>query len=431
MNVCNFQKKIIKESKKIIKENYDYSTSSSYFPIFADTPSTLYLKTKTAKKYLFNYIILKIKFFISILFSKVKFKEYQTDGNNYENIFISWGFKNNFDHKGNFVDKYTNKNINNYKKTLIFLIYLDEELPKKVKSNTILVYRKKNLKNFNFIFFLKYILKNINSKFFKKMSSFNCLSEQLIEFFNQNISNQYLKKVFFVYEGQPYQKNIINYLKRNNKNITTIGYDHSAPPALPLNLLYDNCSPDKLLVTGKAQYQFYNKYLNWPKNKIKIIPSFRFRNEKKNFFKKKIFLPFELSDKENFIKNFRKLVTLNKINNLSNFEVKIHPLGLKMQKHINFANKIKDIINENYQPIPSKKNTSDSSIFFGQTTAIVVALEKKYKCYHVCSYPIFDCYSSKLWNCLKVEKITNNLYSYELKERNSFMIQGKKYEKIF
>lgn len=102
-----------------------------------------------------------------------------------------------------------------------------------------------------------------------------------------------------------------------------------------------------------------------------------------------------------------------------------------MKKHIKFANKIKSIIKKNYRPITSKHNTSDTSVFFGQTTAIIVALEKKYKCYHVCSYPIFDCYSPKLWNCLKVEKITNYLYSYELKERNSFMTQGKNYEKIF
>lgn len=431
MNVSNFQKKIINTSKKITKENYNFSTSTSYFPIFAETPGTLYLKSQTEKKYLFNYLFTKIKFFISILFSEVRFKKYEISNNYYENIFISWGFKNNFDQKGNFIDKYTNKNISNYKKTLIFLIYLDEEFPKKVKSNTILVYRKKNFKNFNLIFFLKYILKNINSQLLKKMSSFNSLSEQVKEFFDENISYKYLKKVFFVYEGQPYQKNIINYLRKKNKKINTTGYDHSAPPALPLNLIYDNCSPDKLLVTGKAQRQFYCKYLNWPKDKIKIIPSFRFKNEKKNFFKKKIFLPFELSDKENFAKNFHKLVSLKKINNLDNFEVKIHPLGLKIKKHIKFANKIKSIIKKNYSPITSKHDTSDTSVFFGQTTAIVVALEKKYKCYHVCSYPIFDCYSPKLWNCLKVEKITNYLYSYELKERNSFMTQGKKYEKIF
>ena len=87
-------------------------------------------------------------------------------------------------------------------------------------------------------------------------------------------------------KGQPYQKNVISYLKKKNNSIKVTGYDHSAPPALPLNLFFDRCSPDKLLITGKEQALFYKKYLNWPKSRLKIIPSFRFKKSKKDFFSK-------------------------------------------------------------------------------------------------------------------------------------------------
>ena len=178
----------------------------------------------------------------------------------------------------------TNKNISSFKNTLIFLIYLDDELPKKIKPNVVLVFKKKFLKNLNFFYFLKYLIKNLGKDFFKKMSSFNSLSDQLINYIEKNISSEKIKKIFIIYEGQPFQKNIIKYFKKKNKFLNVTGYDHSAPPALPLNLIYDGCSPDRLLITGKEQAIFYRKYLNWPKKRLKIIPSFRFKKEKKNVF---------------------------------------------------------------------------------------------------------------------------------------------------
>ena len=143
MNISASQKNVINESKKIIKKNYYFSNSLTYFPIFADTPGTLYLKSTVDKKYKFNFYINCLKFFISILFSKVEFKKYFDSNHFFKNIYFSWGFKNNFDRAGNFKDKYINKNISSFKNTLIFLLYLDDELPKKVKNNTVLVIKKK------------------------------------------------------------------------------------------------------------------------------------------------------------------------------------------------------------------------------------------------------------------------------------------------
>lgn len=429
MDISILQKKLIRDSQKIIKKNYYFSNSLSYFPIFGDAPGTLFLKSKAENKYVIHFILNYFKFFLSILFSKVEFKRYFNTKKNFQNIYFSWGFKKNFDKNGNFKDRYINKNISNFKNTLIFLIYLDNKLPSKVKPNTILVYKKEFLKNFNLIFFLKYLLKNINFKFFKKMSSFSSLSDQVVEFIRKNISSQNLKKIFLIYEGQPYQKNIIFYFKKKLKGINITGYDHSAPPALPLNLYFDGCSPDRLLITGKEQANFYKKYLNWPKSKLKIIPSFRFQNEKKAFFQNRIFLPFELSDKSIFLKNLQILVDANKIKNLNKYEVKIHPLGLKLKDHIQFADKVKNVIKKSKNSKIKKNNKS--SVFFGQTTAIIVALELNFKCYHVCSYPLFDSYSSKLWSSIKVKKLSENLFEYELIRKNSFIQKGSNNEKIF
>ena len=165
------------------------------------------------------------------------------------------------------------------------------------------------------------------------------------------------------------------------------------------------------------------------KSKLKIIPSFRFQNEKKAFFQNRIFLPFELSDKSIFLKNLQILVDANKIKNLNKYEVKIHPLGLKLKDHIQFADKVKNVIKKSKNSKIKKNNKS--SVFFGQTTAIIVALELNFKCYHVCSYPLFDSYSSKLWSSIKVKKLSENLFEYELIRKNSFIQKGSNNEKIF
>lgn len=429
MNVSNIQKNVIRETKKIVKKNYFFSNSLSYFPIFSNTPGTLLLKSLNDKKFILNFFLNYSKFFLSIFFSKVEFKKNFKKKICFKNIYFSWGFKNNFDKRGNFKDKYTNINISNFKNTLIFLLYLDDELPKKIKPNIVLVFKKKFFKNLNFFYFFNYFIKNLGTGFFKKMSSLDSLSDQIVNFVKKNVLIEGTKNVFIIYEGQPYQKNIIHYLKKKNKFLNVTGYDHSAPPALPLNLIFDGCSPDKLLITGKEQGIFYRKYLNWPRRRLKIIPSFRFRKEKKIFFKKRIFLPFELDNKNVFLKNFQILSDLNIIGDMKNFEVKIHPLGLKNKEHIEFSEKIKKII-EKKQNL-KKDKFHNSTVFFGQTTAILVALELNFKCYHVCSYPIFDCYSSELWSAIKVKKLSNNLFMYKLRKKNSFLKKGLNIEKIF
>ena len=76
-----------------------------------------------------------------------------------------------------------------------------------------------------------------------------------------------------------------------------------------------------------------------------------------------------------------------------------------------------------------KKNKNHlSSIFFGQTTAIIIALEFGINCYHICTNPVFDSYSSTLWPDIKVNQINNNVFKYELKKKKTFINFSSKKE---
>ena len=68
-----------------------------------------------------------------------------------------------------------------------------------------------------------------------------------------------IKSVLLPYEGQPYENFILKSLKKNNKDIVTKGYDHSAPHSIPLHLLHRKYSPDILFVNGSSQSNFLVK----------------------------------------------------------------------------------------------------------------------------------------------------------------------------
>ena len=51
---------------------------------------------------------------------------------------------------------------------------------------------------------------------------------------------------------------------------------------------------------------------------------------------------------------------------------------------------------------------------------MIVALEKNLNVFHICDNPYFDMYSEKIWNNLKVIKISENSYQYVLLKKIHF-----------
>ena len=417
------QKKILSFSRKFIKKKNFFHSIISYFAIFEKNPGSYFLKSHLNKKYMFNFYISYTKHILGILNNcNLFYKENLNKKKFYDTIIISWAFKKNFNKEGNYFDKYLRKKSSKNQNIIWFLVYMDDKLPKKIDDNIIIVYKKKFLPInliYYFIYIFKIIKKNlIGKKFLLKLNSFSAFSHEFIKIFNKKIDLKKIKNIFIVYEGQPFQKDLVDEVRKKNKKSKIIAYDHSAPPPLPLNLIYDASSPDYLLVTGKEQINFYSKYLMWPRSKLKIINTMRFNNEKKFFYTNKIFIPYELDNQKGYMSSIKKLIEYEKIN-LKNSIIQNHPLRLESRIHNDFINDLKKISSSCVKPQIFKKDKS--SIFFGQTTAIIIALEFGLTCYHICSDPIFDSYSSALWKNLKVQKIDNFLFKYNLINENSFM----------
>ena len=84
---------------------------------------------------------------------------------------------------------------------------------------------------------------------------------------------------------------------RGVRKIITIGYLHSLLAPLPCDFVYRSGAPDFLLVHGESLIKILETSLNWPKNKLRLIQSLRFRVNDNRDLSKKIFLPNIISNK--------------------------------------------------------------------------------------------------------------------------------------
>tara|TARA_B100001063_G_scaffold243658_1_gene274782 strand:+ start:610 stop:1896 length:1287 start_codon:yes stop_codon:yes gene_type:complete len=427
--ISNLQDEIIEFVLKFKKKkNYVATNLNSYFAIFEKTPGYFLIKSNFSKIYLILYYLSVIKFFLAIKNAKLNFLNKLQQNKKYNRLVISWAFKDNFDENGNYHDKFLNKDSKNHDDTLWLILCMDDELPKNIGKNILLLTKEKSKKN-QFMFFLKYVFTSFKHKkikhYFYGLNYFSAIFFEIKRIILSQFNQKIFKEILIIYEGQPFQKAIIKFFRDQN-NINIVGYDHSSPPPLPLNLVHDKDSPNKLLVTGSSQTFFYSNFLDWPKEKLEVINSMRFSNESTFFYKNKIFLPYELRSKDIILKSLKHLVKNCKID-ISRLETKNHPLQLKSRIHQDMIKKI-EILKKNGTQINNKK---EFSIFFGQTTAVINALDKGITCYHICADPIFDSYSSNLWKNINVSQLGQNLFKYSAKTKNTFLtIEDKSYKFI-
>ena len=206
--------------------------------------------------------------FYAMNFSTFKIKRNKNYfSNNYKNIVITWAFKKDFNKDGSLFDYHLNINSKNVNKTLWFVIYLDKKFPNKIKNNLFL-FQPISKKSYNILEIFKIVYKNIKyifinvDYFLMKISNYENISKKISKFFFHNLKEN-IEKILILYEGQPFQSEILRLAKSKYK-IKTIGYVHGAPVAFPSNYIKKKFSPDIVYLTGKDQLYTFSK-LGWKK----------------------------------------------------------------------------------------------------------------------------------------------------------------------
>ena len=412
--VKNIQKKILFFANKKKRECPEQYTEKNYLNTWQLNIGNYYLRKKFLKISFFE----KWKFLFYLFYKKnisENYNFYSTPANykilkkKYLNLIIS--FKAN---KTDF-DTHFSSNRSNSKKSLWFLINLSDQ--KLTEESDNIIFSKKKISNYNlikfktiflFLFWLFISNKNNDEKLF-----FDALSDAI-----NRINLDKIKKVFLPYEAQPYQKYIINVIKKKNPSCKVIAYCHGGLPSLPIEY-FDNKLVDKIYVHSQVEKNILNNFFGWKKKKIILTKSFRHFDKKRicsnNFYLPYIFnFNFKLKDDLDFISTKY---------NLRSVKIVSHPFSrnsINQKKITDYFNKIKK---KNNFKIKKKDNIA---IFLGVTGSILEALQNKLTVIHVTNNPQFELYSNFLWKNILVKKISSRIFSYKLKDKNTLIKYSNK-----
>ncbi len=421
--IIDISKKLTNEDQKIKKKHQ--ISAMTYFALWGDSLGFERIKYQIyGIKNIFSYWFKIFKDVAAIAFLKNYkiIKNQSFNSKNFKRLIISRSIIEDFDKKGNYKDRYFLINSNIEKKTLFILINSGKKIPKKIGKNIIIIHQEGRA--INLIFLIKYLFKKLVSssfslnKFMKTTSSSNIIGELIIDFFDKEINFKTIKSILVPYEGQPYEHLIFEEARKNNKKLLIGGYDHSAPHSIPTHLIYRSFSPDIMYVNGSSQVKFSTTFLNWPKKRIKLVPSLRYPKKLKLDFQNKVFLPYNIPDLKVVVEEFKKIISNHQNLNFESLKIRNHPMMKNSKKHLILKQKLEKIINENKN---NKKSKKYASIFIGATTGVIVALEKKINVIHICFDSIFDSYSQHLWPNLIVNQISRNSFTYRLKKYNTFL----------
>ena len=229
-----------------------------------------------------------------------------------------------------------------------------------------------------------------------------------------------MKNLLIPYEGQPFQKRIIFKQKIQNENLTTYGFDHSAPHSISTQLYYTRGSPDKLLVSGLNVKKCYSKFYNWSPKKIQLSFPARYKNFDKHNFLNKLFLPYDFTNSDKILENIDLFLKNKKNKSIKRFSVNIHPEKKNNKRHILLKKKIEKI-KKRYEKKFSRNSTNNITIVVGLTTTPIVALEFNLPVLHICSNPDFDAYLNYFWPDIIIKRINKFSFLYSLKKTGGYL----------
>lgn len=421
LKLFKIQKNLLINFKELYKKKKKLNLYN-YCSLGAESLGALKFKFQIDKrKYLIPFLKEHLKEVYGLgLIKKIKIIK-DNNPEKFENIILNWAFKNDF--REHFYDKYFNISSKNYNKILWLLVYMSNEIPKNFPKNTFVVQieRNKKFKFLSLISNLIFLIRFSDSPIFLRLFDFSqqiFLSTFLTKAFTQNKDYKKIKRFFLPYEAQLFQKKLIFNLKNKFKNLRIIGYDHTAPQPLPINIFYDKFSPDYLLVGSKNRLKLNYYYLGWPKNKMKVMKSLRFKLDKQEF-KNKVLLPYIIKNKKVYLQNVIRLMKQLNLKKFKNSNVKIHPACKNKKNHIKLVNNIRLLKNKSFNK--KKESIKNFVIFLGQTTAIPLAVEAGLKTFNICIEPKYDVYNPKIWTGLICKSLNDFTYQYKIKNKSALI----------
>ena len=163
-------------------------------------------------------------------------------------------------------------------------------------------------------------------------------------------------------------------------------------------------------------------------DKLKIIESLRFKRKKKELMLNRIYLPIDFYSRKEIICNFEILISkILKNNDLSLYKICNHPVSENSSKHQKLISEMKSLT----EMTKGKGIFNEFSIFIGSTGSVLEALELGIEVFHITEDPVLEVYGDFIWKNIKVIKVSENIFSYQLIEKNKSIIFGSGESKFY
>jgi hypothetical protein len=227
------------------------------------------------------------------------------------------------------------------------------------------------------------------------------------------------------YEGQPFQHAINLAAKACDPAIRTLGYLHSALPAVPTDFLYRHGAPDRLLVNGVGQAEILSRHLGWAPERLGTIPSLRFLRDGSSHFAGRILLPYAVSQPDVIASAIQTLMREAPAASMPRWEVRNHPVMAKSPNHIALTRRLQSILQRYSDRMSPSESVGRQTVIIGATAAVLEALERGMDVLHVCPEPLFETHGAEIWTRLEIEALRPDLYRYRLRERGCYINLGE------
>lgn len=335
----------------------------------------------------------------------------------YKDIIVSWCFGGDFLEDGSFQCKYFNQNSRMTEDNLWMLISIDNVIPKKVDKNICVYYRKKS-GHFSLISLAKNLIYCLMNRIPILTESLS--ARKLVNSILETIKAKYIKSILLPYEAQPWQHTLVATLKKKNPNIISIGDLHSCLPPLPTDFIKRYGAPDQLVVHGQGMKDILINLLGWDNQDIQVTPSHRYRVKQAAHLINQILLPYDFKDSKIIINQLEDLFQKHSAS-MPYFQIRNHPVQSKSLKHKSLAHEIEEV-QKKYHTLYCQTPDRKVSIVIGATSCVVECLTHNIEVIHVVEDTVFDVYYKEVWKDISVDEVVQNIYSYKLKNKSSYIL---------
>ena len=406
---------LIEKCKQFLEKNNSHASSPRRY-LCSWAPVIGFYQLKLLDNFytgIYDYCLALFKDFLRHgLYSKLVILKNLDSNTKYDVAMITYAMKSDFS-SGKFFDRYIHTHNHHQEAFLYILISIDGIPPHQLPINSVYLYRTKS---FNLIKIILSFIKKINNIINLKLADqiyFSSISNEILSILKRNRVNTLIT----MYEAQPFQQSINSLLKKNKSTIVSLGYMHSSLPSLPTDFIYRDGMPDKLLVHGSGQKSILVKNLGWPKNKVQVIDSLRYKKINLNL-SNKILIPnaFERIDKyliglDDYFSTLPGQTCFWSIRN--------HPTNIGHKKHDVFISEIQKILTKYNNKFSAE--IKNKTIVFGVSAAILEALESGMEVIHICNNPLYEAHSPRIWNDLLVENICKKVYLYKINKKKTYI----------